>query len=105
MPLRAPKMNCFILGFQRPVLWPKCTPASSSALIEIGFCAVASCIVSMSSILLAVVATDTVVALRKLPKEPRPQCSDVVCISSNDFEEGADLARVPAARQAPELPR
>ena len=29
MPLRSPKMNRFILGFQRRVWCPKCTPASS----------------------------------------------------------------------------
>src|SRR2546421_12787375 len=33
MPLRSPKMNRFILGFQRRVWWPKCTPASSSCFI------------------------------------------------------------------------
>jgi hypothetical protein len=47
MPLRAPKMYCFIFGFQRPVLWPKWTPASSSWRIAIGVDEVASCIVSM----------------------------------------------------------
>src|SRR6187401_600904 len=35
MPLRSPKMNSFILGFQRLVWWPKCTPASNSSCIEI----------------------------------------------------------------------
>src|SRR5919197_3134358 len=33
MPLRSPKMKRRILGFQRRVWWPKCTPASSSSLI------------------------------------------------------------------------
>ena len=28
MPLRSPKMYCFIFGFHRFVWWPKCTPAS-----------------------------------------------------------------------------
>ena len=32
MPLRSPKMNLRIFGFQRRVWWPKCTPASSSSL-------------------------------------------------------------------------
>ena len=32
IPLRSPKMNLRILGFQRRVWWPKCTPASSSSL-------------------------------------------------------------------------
>src|SRR5687767_13545304 len=36
MPLRSPKMNSFILGFQRFVWWPKCTPASSRSFIAIG---------------------------------------------------------------------
>ena len=36
MPFRAPKMNGFIFGFHRPVLWPKWTPASSSWRIVIG---------------------------------------------------------------------
>src|SRR5229473_1546541 len=35
MPLRSPKMYSFILGFQRRVWWPKCTPASSSSFIVI----------------------------------------------------------------------
>src|SRR6185437_7686366 len=35
MPLRSPKMYCFIFGFQRFVWWPKCTPASSSSFIVI----------------------------------------------------------------------
>src|SRR5689334_506694 len=47
MPLRAPKMNGRIFGFQRFVWWPKCTPASRSARIEIGGSLVACCIVSM----------------------------------------------------------
>src|SRR5437764_5047964 len=34
MPLRSPKMNRFIFGFQRRVWWPKWTPASSSCFIE-----------------------------------------------------------------------
>src|SRR5574341_1367480 len=34
MPLRSPKMNCFIFGFQRRVWCPKWTPASSRSLIE-----------------------------------------------------------------------
>src|SRR5271165_4245093 len=33
MPLRSPKMNLFIFGFQRRVWWPKWTPASSSCFI------------------------------------------------------------------------
>src|SRR6476469_7994621 len=33
MPLRLPKMYCFIFGFQRRVLCPKWTPASSSSFI------------------------------------------------------------------------
>ena len=33
MPPRSPKMNRRILGFQRLVWWPKCTPASSSSRI------------------------------------------------------------------------
>src|SRR3990170_5392176 len=33
MPLRSPKMNSFILGFQRRVWWPKWTPASSSSFM------------------------------------------------------------------------
>src|SRR5574341_1454916 len=33
MPLRSPKMNCFIFGFQRRVWCPKWTPASSRSLI------------------------------------------------------------------------
>src|SRR5215212_9512989 len=33
MPPRSPKMKRRILGFQRRVWWPKCTPASSSSLI------------------------------------------------------------------------
>ena len=32
IPLRSPWMNRRILGFQRRVWWPKCTPASSSSL-------------------------------------------------------------------------
>src|SRR4029453_14053567 len=36
MPLRSPKMNGFILGFQRLVWWPKCTPASSRSFIASG---------------------------------------------------------------------
>ena len=36
MPLRAPKMNGFIFGFQRLVWWPKWTPASSSWRMVIG---------------------------------------------------------------------
>ena len=35
IPLRSPKMKRRILGFQRRVWWPKCTPASSSSLIPI----------------------------------------------------------------------
>src|SRR5581483_6144497 len=35
MPSRSPKMKRRILGFQRRVWWPKCTPASSSSLIPI----------------------------------------------------------------------
>src|SRR6266496_3416134 len=34
MPLRAPKMNGFIFGFQRLVWCPKWTPASRSCFIE-----------------------------------------------------------------------
>ena len=34
IPLRSPKMNRRIFGFQRRVWWPKCTPASSSSLSE-----------------------------------------------------------------------
>src|SRR4026208_665258 len=34
MPLRSPKRNFFIFGFQRFVWWPKCTPASNNSLIE-----------------------------------------------------------------------
>src|SRR5262247_3262298 len=33
MPLRSPKMYFCILGFQRLVWWPKCTPASSNSFI------------------------------------------------------------------------
>src|ERR1700678_4363100 len=33
MPLRSPKMNRFIFGFQRRVWWPKWTPASSNCLM------------------------------------------------------------------------
>ena len=33
MPPRSPWMKRRILGFQRRVWWPKCTPASSSSLI------------------------------------------------------------------------
>src|SRR5688500_12883495 len=33
MPLRSPKMNRFILGFQRRVWWPKWTPASNSCFM------------------------------------------------------------------------
>src|SRR5713101_35052 len=33
MPLRSPKMYFCILGFQRLVWWPKCTPASSSSFM------------------------------------------------------------------------
>src|ERR1700675_1884353 len=33
MPLRSPKMYFCILGFQRFVWWPKCTPASSSSFM------------------------------------------------------------------------
>src|SRR5713101_3417960 len=33
MPLRSPKMNSFIFGFQRLVWCPKCTPASSRSLM------------------------------------------------------------------------
>ncbi len=33
MPLRSPKMNSFIFGFQRLTWWPKCTPASSNSFI------------------------------------------------------------------------
>src|SRR5579862_2299588 len=33
MPSRSPKMKRRILGFQRRVWWPKCTPASRSSLI------------------------------------------------------------------------
>ena len=33
IPSRSPKMKRRILGFQRRVWWPKCTPASSSSLI------------------------------------------------------------------------
>src|SRR5579875_1812217 len=33
MPLRSPKMNLFIFGFQRRVWWPKWTPASRSCFI------------------------------------------------------------------------
>ncbi len=33
MPLRSPKMYCFIFGFQRRVWWPKWTPASSRSLM------------------------------------------------------------------------
>src|SRR5579859_383448 len=35
MPSRSPKMKRRILGFQRRVWWPKCTPASSSSLTPI----------------------------------------------------------------------
>src|SRR5687768_530165 len=35
MPFRSPKMYGFILGFQRLVWWPKCTPASSSSFVAI----------------------------------------------------------------------
>src|SRR5215204_1256040 len=35
MPLRSPKMNSFIFGFQRFVWWPKCTPASSRSFMAI----------------------------------------------------------------------
>ena len=35
MPFRSPKMYGFILGFQRLVWWPKCTPASSNSLVAI----------------------------------------------------------------------
>src|SRR5215470_1409567 len=35
IPLRSPKMYSFILGFQRRVWWPKCTPASSSSFMVI----------------------------------------------------------------------
>src|SRR5215467_237774 len=34
MPLRSPKRNFFIFGFQRLVWWPKWTPASSNSLID-----------------------------------------------------------------------
>jgi hypothetical protein len=33
MPLRSPKMNLRIFGFQRRVWWPKWTPASSSCFM------------------------------------------------------------------------
>src|ERR1700682_1639581 len=33
MPLRSPKMYFCILGFQRLVWWPKCTPASSNSFM------------------------------------------------------------------------
>src|SRR5512143_1771924 len=33
MPLRSPKMYCFIFGFPRRVWWPKWTPASSRSLM------------------------------------------------------------------------
>ncbi len=33
MPLRSPKMNRFIFGFQRRVWWPKWTPASSNCFM------------------------------------------------------------------------
>src|SRR4051794_12751410 len=33
IPPRSPKMKRRILGFQRLVWWPKCTPASKSSLI------------------------------------------------------------------------
>jgi hypothetical protein len=33
MPLRSPKMNSFIFGFQRLTWWPKWTPASSNSFI------------------------------------------------------------------------
>ena len=33
MPLRSPKMNSFIFGFQRLVWCPKWTPASSSSFM------------------------------------------------------------------------
>src|SRR5947209_13643388 len=36
MPLRAPKMNAFIFGFQRLVWWPKWTPASIISRMVIG---------------------------------------------------------------------
>src|SRR5262245_9478546 len=36
MPLRSPKMNGFIFGFQRLVWCPKCTPASSRSFIASG---------------------------------------------------------------------
>src|SRR5512141_2254828 len=35
MPFRFPKMNFFILGFQRFVWCPKCTPASRSSFMVI----------------------------------------------------------------------
>src|SRR5215471_7685448 len=36
MPLHSPKMNSFILGFQRRVWWPKWSPASGSPFIVTG---------------------------------------------------------------------
>ena len=36
MPLRAPKMNGFIFGFQRLVWWPKWTPASIISRMVMG---------------------------------------------------------------------
>src|SRR5690242_14208573 len=97
MPLRAPKMYCFIFGFHRPVLCPKCTPASSSARMLMGFCPVASAIVSIcqSFPLLPPAPSSS-------PETPRGhgrKLSDAVCVVLGEPEEWADLPRVPRGRQ------
>src|SRR4030095_6845971 len=46
MPLRAPKMYGFILGFQRLVWCPKWTPASSSCFMEISLIILFSLVLS-----------------------------------------------------------
>src|SRR5882762_9649096 len=77
MPLRAPKMYCFIFGFHRPVLCPKCTPASSKARMLMGFCAVASAIVSIVILPVGCHRHRHRSAETRIPG-PRPLISDVV---------------------------
>src|SRR5580704_15982854 len=66
MPLRAPKMKLFILGFQRLVWWPKWTPASIISRMVIGASPGAGCAISSVGVAGVGVEVSVLVSMRVL---------------------------------------